>query len=184
MTNIQIYPRRENEGLQLSQVLSAVEGWEAQKGRKLPSDYRHFILTYFGGFPFPNRFDVFPDPWPEFLDENPQAVFEFYTWEYVQNLISANYYFDGYPRDYLIVGDAISPVHLLLGVREDNWGKIFLWYHSTDDWGGDVNNESGLVMAADNFNDFILSLYDDGSGVARRNWEKGAKNARAERIEL
>lgn len=183
-TSVQIYPRRENETLKKSDVLPNVEMWEAKRGKKLPSDYRHFLLTHFGGFPFPNRFDVSVDPWPEFLDENPQAIFDFYTWGYIQDLILKNYYYGGYPKGYLIIADAISPIHLLMGTRDDNWGKMFLWYHSTVDWGDDVNNERSLVLAADSFSDLILSLYDDGSAVARRNWLRGAEKARVEQIEL
>lgn len=183
-TNAQIYPRRENENLKMSDVLPNVEMWEAERGRKLPGDYRHFVLTYFGGFPFPNRFDVSADPWPEFLDENPQAVSDFYTWNYVQDLISKKFFYDGYPKGYLIIADAISPIHLLMGVRDDNWGKMFLWYHSTVDWGDEVNNERDLVLAADSFRDLILSLYDDGSAVARRNWLRGSERARVAGIEL
>ncbi len=183
-SNVQIYLRKEDADLVASDVLRDVETWEERNGKRLPVEYRNFLLAYLGGFPFPACFDVSPDPWPEFLDENPQEVTELYTWKHVQDLISTNYYYDGYPRGYLIIGDAVSPVHLLLGVREDNWGKIFLWYHSSDEWGGDVNNEAGLVLVADNFDYFLRSLYDDGSGVARRNWERGAKGARVAQIEL
>lgn len=181
---VQIYIRKEDADLITSDVSRDVEAWEEKSGERLPVEYHNFLLTYLGGFPFPGCFDVSPDPWPEFLDENPQEVTELYTWKHVQDLISTNYYRDGYPSGYLIIGDAVSPVHLLLGVREDNFGKIFLWYHSSDDWGGDVNNEAGLVPVVENFEDLLRALYDDGSGVSRRNWEHGAKRARVTEIKL
>jgi hypothetical protein len=71
-----------------------------------------------------------------------------------------------------------------MGIRDDNWGKMFLWYHSTVDWGDEVNNERDLVLAADSFRDLMLSLYDDGSAVARRNWLRGSERARVAGIEL
>ena len=183
-TNVQIYPRKEDSELTYSDVLRDIEAWERNNGKALPVEYRHFLLTCLGGFPFPGCFDVSPDPWPEFLDGNPQEVTEFYTWKHVQELISTNYYYDGYPRGYLIIGDAVSPVHLLLGIREDNWGKIFLWYHSTVDWGDDVNNERDLVFAADSLNDLIHSFYDDGSASARRLWTRGAEKAHVKQVEF
>lgn len=182
--SIQIYPRKEYSDLAKSDVSYDVETWEKKNETKLPVEYRNFLLNYFGGFPFPGCFDVSPDPWPEFLDENPQEITELYTWKHVQELISTNYYYDGYPRGYLIIGDAVSPVHLLLGIREDVFGKVFLWYHSSVNWGDEVNNERDLVFVADSFDDFIRSLYDDGSDVARRLWARGAEKAHVKLIEL
>lgn len=183
-SRIEIYRRQEDEDLRTSDVLPDVEMWEVKRGRKLPEDYHHFLLTCFGGFSFPSCFYVQVDPWPKFLDENPQEVTEFYTWKHVQELIFKNHYYDGYPHGCLIIGDAFSPVHLLLGVREDNWGKVFLCYHSTADWGDDVNNERDLVLAAVSFKELISSFYDDGSAMARRLWTRGAEKADVKQIQL
>lgn len=130
-----------------------------ESGASLPVDYRNYVERYGANYIYPNAF----------VQKIPQEI-------YGES--------DGYPRGYLIIGDSVSPVHLLLGIREDNWGKIFLWYHSTVDWGDDVNNERDLVFASGSLNELIRSFYDDGSAVARRLWTRGAEKAHVRQIEL
>ncbi|MDO5639443.1 MAG: SMI1/KNR4 family protein [Neisseria sp.] len=182
-TDIRIYQRRENANLTAADILPSLSAWETKRQRKLPDDYRYFILTYTGGFPFPNCFDVSTVPWPAFLDENPQALTELYTWPHVMMLVDEQYYRSGYPEGYLIIADAVSPIHLLMGVRDDNWGKVFLWYHSSLDWGSNINHEKDLVFVADSFKDLILSLYDDQSEPAYKYWLRGSTMMRIEQID-
>lgn len=183
-TNVRIYLRKEDQNLTESEILRSIQEWEAEKGKNLPSDYRKFLLSYIGGFPFPNCFDVSLNPLPEFLDENPQAIYEFYDWLYIQKLISTNHYYSGYPDGYMVIADAISPIHLLMGVRDDNWGKLFLWYHSTVEWGDEINNERDLVFAANNFSELLLSFYDDGEEITKSQWEKHPQSHHAVFIEI
>ncbi len=181
--SVKIYPRPEDLNLSASQILPSIEQWETEDGRELPRDYRHFLLTYFGGFPFPSCFDVSVEPWPEFLDENPQVITDFYPWTYVNELIETKYFYDGYPEGYLVIGEAVSPILLLVGIREDNFGKLFLWYNSTVDWGSDVNNESSLVFVSNSFAELIQNLYD-GDPERKRMWYEDMGSSVVKSIEL
>ena len=139
--DIMIYLRDEDAHLTSSAIIDAIKNWESSYGITLPKDYRDFLISVIGGLPFPGCFDLQLEQLPDFLDENTQEIFEFYSWEEVERTKETKEYYNGYPEGYLIIADVVSPIYLLIGVRADNYGKLYLWYHSTVDWGSDVNNE-------------------------------------------
>lgn len=146
---------------------AAIEAWESRNGICLPSTYRHLMIAFDGGSIYPNIFDsailrAGRVPANDF-EMNIERVYDF---DYATQLWNTEVYGRGTPPMMMFIGDDPGGVEVLMSLRPQDFGVIYLWYHSTNEWGTDGNDDNSLIRQADSFDAFLNSLYDapDRSG--------------------
>lgn len=143
--------------------------WERDVGIALPDDYRRFMLTFNGGYPYPN---VFAHQTP--MDEYPLAggrtfLDPLFDWAMIESEW----------RDRTIYGDALPPGHLMIGgdpggllvlmtLGADDFGAVVTWVARGGPWGSERNTRTWPLAAS--FTGFIEQLHDDAERSGWRHW--------------
>ena len=137
---------------------------EAVIGKKLPEQYKTFLLKYNGGAPFPSAFKI---QWKS--EQDWAEGYDFSTLEYFLALDPGSdadfmaYYedFDGrIPSDTIAIGFAPGGNLVLLGVEASNKGKVYIWMHSYETDEDDETDYSNVGLVVNSFEEFIDGLYD------------------------
>lgn len=133
----------------------AVKELEAIIGKKLPADYRAFLLEFNGGRPENNVFPV-----PE--DRTSAGVDRFYGLlgkrESGDLLFQRQLLLDRMPKDMLPIGDASCGNCICLSFRSDSFGNVFFWDHELEPLGGTDVSFSNLFRVGNSFHDFFSNL--------------------------
>jgi len=145
-----------------------IKNWEVRFGRKLPSDYKEFLLRFNGGSVYPRMFKhaISPSTLPSVSQE--EILDRLYRWDQVVPLYNREGYGKGLPDGYLDIGETPGPLEILLSIREEDFGKIYAWVRSSNRWGTDSNTEIYLLAA--NFRTFLKMLYDDQEKTDYMGW--------------
>jgi SMI1-KNR4 cell-wall len=154
----------------LSKMPATIAQWEAQEGRKIPADYRGFMINYGGGRPYPNVFEVaIPD---DLWDSYEKTVFcnPLYAWEYAVGVWAKSTFRDGTPTGLFFIGTDPGNLQLLISLRPKDYGKVYLWVPTNDTWGSDTNNDTHLYLQAPTFTDFIMGLFDTPDSIGKDQW--------------
>ena len=137
----------------------AIEEAEKRLGRKLPEDYKRFLLKHHGGHPEPSEFQFVPPgsegekDWGSVayflgLAEGPESVDEY--------LIS---YGDRSPRDTIPIARDPGGNPVLLAISGKNQGKVFFWMreHEPEDEER-IQEYDYLGFVANSLDEFLGSL--------------------------
>lgn len=161
---------------------AAIEDWEKRTGLRLPAVYRTFMRRYNGGHPFPLMFrhglptDVSPSGDLETLLDT------LYQWSVVEEIWSGAAYGHATPPGMLFIGADIGTLEVLLSVRPEDYGAIYLWRHSLDPWGKGANTR--LWPQAGCFSAFMENLYENDAGDGAAHWHEPVNAALERRLEL
>lgn len=141
-----------------------IKVWETNAGKKLPDDYRRFMLKFNGGRVYPSllRHNVTS------YSAEPTILEYFYSWDDVVRHANMEVYFSGTPEGFLIIGGDPGGLEVLLSYRDEDAGKIFCWYHTTTSWGTEDNKV--VWHQAESFSELLASLYDDESETSHQHW--------------
>jgi cell wall assembly regulator SMI1 len=141
-----------------------IENVEVELKVKLPKDLKMFLLKYNGGHPSKDGY-----PLIEIFDFNRYGwgnstvsdcgiswFYAIYDGEY-NNFVKENLHkLDrGIADDLVIIGCSPGGDEICIGVKQDNFGKIYYWGHDWERGEGCLS----FVLVANNFIDFINSLY-------------------------
>lgn len=149
----------------------AVTAWERELGLRLPEDYRNFLLRFDGGYPYPNFFDSALIRAGVVVSSETLMVVEFfYSLAEGQAHWNKASYGAGTPPGMAFIGSEPGGTEVLMSLRPQDFGVIYLWYHSTNIWGTDGNDDSALYRQADSFNDFLVSLFDTADREGYEGW--------------
>lgn len=136
-------------------ALQAIEGFETAIGKKLPDDYKTFLLTFNGGKPGSNEFPI-PD------QQNAAGVDLFYgileKREWGDLRLRRAELNDRVPKDVLPIGDASCGNVVCLSLQPKTFGQVFFWDHELEAEEGETAIFSNLFRIGNSFSDFFESL--------------------------
>jgi hypothetical protein len=131
-------------------------------GVKFPSDYRSFLLRTNGGRPSPDEFDILWEPDRSSLGWRRSMVDWFlsiYDGQY-SNLVEYNTvdFRNRIPRDTIATAYDPGGNLILMGVGDDNNGKIFFWVKDHEVEEGEVPGYDNVAPLANSLHEFLDSL--------------------------
>ncbi len=155
----------------LSGLSKEIAAWELAANARLPAPYRAFLLSYNGGSPYPNVFDVaVPDDiWGS--DDKQTFLDALYDFAFSVSLYNGETFDDGTPRPFFFIGSNPGGLELLISLRPKDAGSIYCWQGTDVPWGTDTNTEAALHLQAKSFPDFIAALYDTPDSIGYDYWE-------------
>ncbi len=161
-----------------------VAAWEASFGQDFPGEYRSFLTRYDGGFPYPLFFDeATPDAFRRFPD--PRAICDrLFSLDEAQAHTGTGMFGGGTPPGFVVFGEDPAGLSLLLSMRSQDLGGIFLWQATTLPWGSDGNDEGRLFKQADSFVAFLDSLYETDDLEGYEHWATRLVVANAVELDL
>lgn len=167
-----IAPTDKDKGWSLAAATErAIVAWEAETALRLPEAYRRFMIRFDGGYVWPNMFTsaiieagIIPS------SDTAMFIDTLYSFDLVLGHWRKDTYGDGTPPGMVFVGDNPGGTEIVMSVRPHDFGVIYLWYHSTNIWGTDGNDDSALIRQADSFPAFLQSLYDDTDKSGYEAW--------------
>ncbi len=147
---------------------NALQTWELNSGLCVPQDYRAFLSKYNGGSVYPRRFrhSISPETLPSISPE--EYVDHFYRWDQVLELFNDQSYGRGIPQGYLNIGGTPGPLEILVSVGSKDYGQIFGWIRSSDQWG--TGHNTTIYLLAHSFIQFLKMLYDDDARTDYSSW--------------
>ncbi len=163
------------------EISNAILDWEKLNDIRCPNAYRNLMNIQNGGYIYPNvsNFNI---PKNVYDSGEPFVVIEMlYDWNYVAKHWEKQIYGKGTPPEHLIIGDAQGGLEILLSVAPDTFGKVYFWFHSTNIWGTDGNDESALHLQANSLGEFLEALYDtqDKIGLDTFDGEERLRSSKA-----
>jgi hypothetical protein len=163
-----------------------IEAWEKAEGILLPESYRKFMLRYNGGRVYPRLFrtkaEIGHMMGPYVCQDEETFCEVIYDWAFVERIYTGKYYAKGVPPKHIAFASAPMRIELLMALNSKNYGRIYAWIRSTNDWGTDGNDE--IFPLARSFPEFLLNLYDDKKKSDYSNWRVPIYDILAKDIEL
>ena len=123
-------------------------------GKKIPGDYRRFLLEYNGGRPEPDYFEIENHFEGEgnvawfFRIESPVEATDL-VWCYISIR-------DHIIGGYVPIAYSASSDEILLSLRSENFGEVW-WYDNKRLWEGATGNDLYFKLA-DSFSDFLAKF--------------------------
>ncbi|WP_449601286.1 SMI1/KNR4 family protein [Paenibacillus sp. Marseille-Q9583] len=134
-------------------TVQEIEGFERTHNIKLPESYKEFLITFNGGHPEPNLFNI--------SDVGESVVNVFYGLKISKSydeLLNAYESLEGsIPEGFLSIGDDSGGNQICLGISGEYYGKLYFWFHDIED-NDEVDN---MVFLSNEFDEFINNLYGD-----------------------
>lgn len=136
---------------------------------KLPDDYKMFLLKHNGGHPHKN---VYPLIDKRLSDDGDVAwFFAFYEGEYENLLIEIDRYVDRVPKWFMPIARGSGGDLICLITKGDEYGKLYFWDHNWEAEDGEEVRTDNIYLIANNFSDFINSLYELDIKVDENNYK-------------
>ena len=138
---------------------------EQQVTKKLPDSLKQLLLKHNGGHPYPSKFKVQwkDQDWAD--GYNVGSFGDFYSInedDEVGDFFEHFQSFEGrIPASTLAIAHLSGGDLLLIGVDDDNKGKIYYWAHSFETDDDDEPDYSNVGFVADDLNQLFEILYDD-----------------------
>ena len=143
------------------------------------------MLRFGGGYPYPNSFDSAIIRAGGVISSDPRMYVEFfYSIAEMQGHWQRETYGDGTPPGMAMIGDEPGGTEVLLSLRPQDFGVVYLWLGRTNVWGTDGNDESALHRQADTFNAFLASLDDTPDKAGYEHWSIPRNLASAREFDL
>lgn len=141
---------------------STLDAAEAKLGRRLPLEFRAFLLRNNGGKPKPAAFDITWTDNPLQQDWRSSKVDWFlsiYDGQY-SNFIEYNCvdYLGRIPADTIAIAHDPGGNLILLGLGEDNNGKVFFWVKDHEVEEGDIPGYDNIGFLANSLPEFLDTL--------------------------
>lgn len=144
---------------------------EHSLGARLPEPFRQFCLRFDGGYPYPNMFDAAIIRAGAVISADPMMFVEFfYPLAEMQAHWQGETYGEGCPPEMLLIGNEPGGVEILLSLRAQTLGMVYLWQGSTNIWGSDGNDEGALHLQAPSFGAFLAQLCDTPDKAGHAHW--------------
>jgi hypothetical protein len=144
--------------------LTAIEAFEAAVGKKLPEDYRRFLLFSNGGKPENNEFSI-PD------EKNAAGIDRFYglLGEPKSDDLLHQYqlFLDRIPMGILPIADASGGNLVCLSLCENTLGYVYFWDHELESEEGVTATFSNLFLVGSSFDNFLAKLKSFDSSQVR-----------------
>ena len=141
-----------------------IDAAENAIGVKFPRDYRSFLQLTNGGRPSPDGFDIDWGDRPS-LGWRTSLVDWFlsiHDGEYSNLVEDNNISFKGrIPKDTLAIASDPGDNLILMGVGDDNNGKIYFWVKDHEVEEGDMPGYDNICLLANSLPEFIDSLTAD-----------------------
>lgn len=154
-----------------SDLENRVAGWERSAGVRLEASYRSFLMSYNGGRPYPNVFDV---AIPENIwgsSDRQTFLDQLYDFDYATSLYDKEIYGAGTPHQFFFIGSNPGGLELLMSMRPQDAGAVYCWSGTDVPWATGANTEAALFAQAPSFPAFVASLYDTPDKIGYDYWE-------------
>jgi hypothetical protein len=138
---------------------------ERTVGAALPDQYKRFLEKHNGGRLKPDTFPVKWDSNPEcarrFPSDSVHYLFGMGDGDDSEFLRHLDLYRSRIPDDTVPVGMDPGGNLILLGIRDPNTNKVFLWVKDYEVEEGEPPDYSNVGLVAQSFDEFLKALYDD-----------------------
>ena len=135
---------------------------EMSLGRRLPSDYREFLLACNGGYVGGALWFNGPTPTGRVADAGVHHIGGFRKEDYFSLDWSRQVYRGRIPSDLMWILDDPFGNAICLGVRGEAYGKVFFWDHEEepdpDEWDGALETAGNVSLLANSFGEFVSGL--------------------------
>ena len=133
--------------------LKDIENFENIHNLKLSNSYKNFLLNFNGGNVEPNLFKI--------SGAAESVVNVFYGLNISKTYDELSEVFESLdsaiPNNFLAIGDDPGGNQICLGISNENFGKIYFWFHDIED----NDKEENMIFLSDDFDNFIDRLYED-----------------------
>jgi len=180
---MKIAPERGRDPLPADQQ-QRVTSFVTSLGVALPAPYQEFLVRFDGGAPYPNIFnDARPAEVRGFPD-NQAFCDRLYDLSRVMELQAGDSYGDGIPSGFILIGEDPGGLEIMLSLRSQDFGAIYVWQGTADRWASETNNETLIAKQADSFVAFLNSLYDTPDRIGLDQWETPLRKETAVSLDL
>ena len=143
-----------------SRINSAdIERFEAMIGKKLPTDYLQFLLTFNGGKPESNEFPI-----PNQKNAACEYVCVKLLLAYWKNgngeicVFGAQNSLIAFPKMFCQLAMLLAGMLFCLSLQPKKFGQLFFWDHELEANEGEPATFSNLFLIGNSFNDFFSKL--------------------------
>ena len=160
--------------------LDQLEALETELGKKLPADYRRFLIACNGGFAGGRFWFEGPTPEGKKADAGVNHIGGFRRQGHFSLKWARECYEGRIPDTLLWIMDDPFGNAICLGIQGKHRGKVYFWDHEnepdTDEWDGKVETARNLKLLANSFSDFVAGLQEpeDDRDAERKALESGA----------
>jgi hypothetical protein len=140
-------------------TLEEINQLEKRRNIRLPGKYIHFLLTYNGGEPDPNFFEIpGQDGYGSYVD----LFYGIGVPAYGDLEESIEVYTERHPEGFIPIGSDPGCNVICLGTIEPYIGKIYFWDHhdELDERGLSKTDMSNMYWLADDIDEFLNKLYE------------------------
>ena len=135
--------------------------FEASLRKRLPDDYRSFLVACNGGHVGGALWYAGPTPEGKLADAGVHHIGGFRKEEYFSLAWNRECYTGRIPKDTIWIMDDPFGNAICLGVSGSARGKVFFWDHEMEpdkDWDGEVASAKHVQLLANSFTDFVAGL--------------------------
>jgi hypothetical protein len=142
-----------------------LEAFEAELGARLPDEYRQFLVRTNGGV---------VRGWYRFKGPTPSGTTRFAFLHHVCGFREEPHFSLRFNRNCCLSGDSLFPRALLwimddpggngicIGLTGPYRGRVYFWIHDEqpdpDEWNGEVETASNVILLADSFSAFVAGI--------------------------
>jgi hypothetical protein len=136
-------------------ALKAIEAFEANIAKKLPNDYKMFLLEFNGGEPESNEFSV-----PKAKTGSSVRMFYGLIDKHKEGDLFHEHkiMFDRVPANFLPIGGDSCGNCICLSLHSDTFGQVFFWDHELEADEGEPATFSNLFRIGNSFTEFFENL--------------------------
>jgi hypothetical protein len=125
---------------------------------QFPEEYKHFLLLYNGGHPQPEGFEYICE------DHQNKSLVAWFLAIYdgkAENFLTFFKTYQGrIPENTVAIARDPGGNLILIGIGENNKGKIFFWLQDFEVEEGEVPDYSNVCLVANRFDEFLNSLFE------------------------
>lgn len=135
---------------------------ERELKKKLPSDYRNFLLRYNGGLPQPNTFS-YTGRGGRRRSEGVRWLFGLNLSQFRDSYYYRGMYLDRIPTNCLAIGSVEGSNLILISFDGDDRGTVYFWDHDEEMEEGEAPTYDNLFFITKSFDEFLDSLHDESA---------------------
>jgi hypothetical protein len=140
-----------------------LHAFEGELGKKLPADYRRFLVACNGGYIGGRLWFQGRTPEGKKADVGVHHIGGFRRQSHFSLLWARKCYEGRIPKPLLWIMDDPFGNAICLGVTGQHRGKVYFWDHENEpdeqDWDGEVETAGNVTLLAVSFTDFVTGLW-------------------------